>query len=113
MLGERYLALGDEDVGRIIEEIRVQRPNFILNNFVGATSYAFLRAYSDLGRADGWFRPETCPLVSCNLTEAELPAIGETGDGHLSVGPHFGLRPQEGAGATAPRRSWRPPTAPS
>lgn len=89
VLGERYLALGDEDVGRIIAEIRDQRPNFILNNFVGATSYAFLRAYAALGRSDPRFRPESCPLISCNLSEAELPAIGDTGEGHLSVGPFF------------------------
>jgi ABC-type branched-subunit amino acid transport system substrate-binding protein len=89
VLGERYLALGDEDVDRIVEDIRVQRPNFILNNFVGATSYAFLRAYAELGRRDPWFQPKTCPLISCNMSEAELPAIGENGEGHLSVGPYF------------------------
>jgi branched-chain amino acid transport system substrate-binding protein len=84
--------VGDEDVGRIIAEIRAQRPNFILNNFVGASSYAFFEAYAALGREDAWFRPETCPLVSCNLTEAELPAIGQAGEGHLSVGPFFDTR---------------------
>ncbi|HET7412044.1 MAG TPA: transporter substrate-binding protein, partial [Pararhizobium sp.] len=97
VLGERYLALGDEDVGRLIAELRTQRPNFILNNFVGATSYAFFEAYAALAREDEWFRPETCPLISCNLTEAELPAIGTAGDGHLSAGPFFDI----GGGSTA------------
>ena len=89
VLGERYLALGDEDVARIVEDIRVHRPNFVLNNFVGATSYAFLQAYAELGRQDPWFHPDTCPLLSCNMSEAELPAIGGNGEGHLSVGPYF------------------------
>lgn len=95
VLGERYLALGDEDVCRIIEEIREQRPNFILNNFVGATSYAFLSAYARLGREDNWFLPAKSPVISCNLTEAELSAIGEAGEGHLSVGPYFDLDPEK------------------
>lgn len=89
VLSERYLGLGDEDVGRIIEEIRAQRPNFILNNFVGATSYAFFRAYAALGAEDAWFLPDRCPLISCNLSEAELSALGTTGEGTLSVGPYF------------------------
>lgn len=89
VLGERYLALGDDEVERIVEDIRLQRPTFVLNNFVGATSYAFLRAYAELGRDDPWFLPENCPLISCNISEAELPAIGGNGEGHLSVGPYF------------------------
>ncbi|RVB57037.1 transporter substrate-binding protein, partial [Mesorhizobium sp. M7A.F.Ca.CA.001.06.1.1] len=56
-------------------------------------SYAFLAAYRDLGHEDAAFSPETCPVISCNLTEGELPAIGESGKGHLSVGPYFAPRP--------------------
>jgi branched-chain amino acid transport system substrate-binding protein len=60
-----------------------------LNNLIGPSSYAFLAAYAELGASDPHFRPECCPVLSCNLTECELPAIGTTGNGHLSVGPYF------------------------
>ncbi|TPW29647.1 transporter substrate-binding protein [Pararhizobium mangrovi] len=98
VLGERHLALGDEDVGRIVEEIRQTRPSFVLNNFVGATSYAFLKAYAELGECDPWFASANCPVLSCNLTEAELGAIGRAGEGHIAAGPFFDTRPT-GAGA--------------
>ena len=93
VLGERYLRIGETDVSRLIAEIRATRPNFILNNLIGTSSYAFLAAYQELGNEDPAFRPESCPVISCNLTEGELPAIGETGKGHLSVGPYFAPRP--------------------
>jgi ABC-type branched-subunit amino acid transport system substrate-binding protein len=89
VLGERYLALGDTDVARLIDEIRATRPSFILNNLIGPSSYAFLEAYAALGREDRFFTPESCPLLSCNLTEAELPALNGVADGHLVVGPYF------------------------
>ncbi|RFC62276.1 N-acetylmuramoyl-L-alanine amidase [Fulvimarina endophytica] len=89
VLGERYLPLGDTDVARLIEEIRATRPNFILNNLIGPSSYAFFRAYGDLCRSDPAFSPRTCPILSCNLTEIELPEIGPSANGHLSVGPWF------------------------
>jgi branched-chain amino acid transport system substrate-binding protein len=38
-------------------------------------------------------------VLSCNLTEAELPAIGEAGRGHLSAGPYF--RPADGPAAAS------------
>ncbi|MBZ9921949.1 transporter substrate-binding protein, partial [Mesorhizobium sp. BR1-1-7] len=93
VLGERYLRIGETDVSRLIAEIRATRPNFVLNNLIGTSSYAFLAAYRDLGVEDSAFSPEVCPVISCNLTEGELPAIGETGKGHLSVGPYFAPRP--------------------
>ena len=93
VLGERYLRIGETDVSRLIDEIRVTRPNFILNNLIGTSSYAFLAAYRELGREDAAFKPDSCPVISCNLTEGELPAIGETGKGHLSAGPYFAPRP--------------------
>jgi len=89
VLGERYLPLGEEDIDTLIAEIETLRPRFILNSLVGASSYAFLRAYADLGRRDPHFSAETCPVVSCNLTEAELPRLCDAAEGLVSVGPHF------------------------
>lgn len=89
VLGERYLPLGDEDIDTLIAEIETLRPAFILNSLVGASSYAFLHAYGELGRRDPHFTAETCPVVSCNLTEAELPQLGQDAEGLVSVGPHF------------------------
>ena len=89
VFGERFLPLGDEDVAGLIKEIEVTRPRFILNSLVGASSYAFLRAYRALGARDAYFLPETCPVLSCNLTEAELPLLGAAAEGLISVGPSF------------------------
>jgi len=89
VLGERYLPLGETDVSRLIAEIEATRPDFILNNLIGTSSHAFFRAYAELGRSDPHFRPERCPILSCNLTECELPAIAGFAEGHLSAGPYF------------------------
>lgn len=87
--GERYLPLGETDVGRLINEIRATRPSFVVNNLIGPSSYAFLTAYAELGRQDAYFLPQSCPVLSCNLTECELPALKGAADGHLVVGPYF------------------------
>lgn len=87
--GERYLPLGEKEVTRLIEEIRATRPDFVFNNMSRSSSYAFLGAYAEPGREDEHFLPHHCPVGSCNLTECELGAIGEAGDGHLSAGPYF------------------------
>jgi ABC-type branched-subunit amino acid transport system substrate-binding protein len=89
VLGERYLPIGETDIGRLIDEIRSTRPDFVLNNLIGTSSYAFIDAYAALGRNDPHFRPDRCPVLSCNLTECELEAIGAAGNGHLSAGPYF------------------------
>ncbi len=89
VLGERYLPIGSLDISRMIEEIRVTRPDFILNSLIGPSQYRFLSAYHELGRSDPHFRPETCPVLSCNLTECELPAIGDAAEGLIAAGPYF------------------------
>lgn len=93
VLGERYLPLGDADVGRMVEEIAATRPSFVLNNLVGVSSHAFLRAMARLGARDPAFGPGRCPILSCNLTECELPALGGAAEGLVSVGPHFAEGP--------------------
>nr|WP_208103261.1 transporter substrate-binding protein [Rubellimicrobium sp. CFH 75288] len=85
VLAERHLPLGDEDVGRLVAEIRATRPDFVLNSLVGASSYAFLRAMAGLRAED-----LAVPVLSCNLTECELPALGPAAEGLIAAGPSFG-----------------------
>ncbi|GAB4394675.1 MAG: transporter substrate-binding domain-containing protein [Kiloniellaceae bacterium] len=89
VVGEKYLPFSSQDVGRLIEDIREQRPDFILNNLVGTTSYAFLKAYHAAAQADPAFAPSRRPVVSCNLTEAELDSIGPAAEGLLSTAIYF------------------------
>ena len=89
VLGERYVALGDVEIGHLINEIRTTRPDFIFNNLIGVSSYAFLRALRDLALAEPDFRPEVMPVLSCNLTEAELPIIGTAANGVISTASYF------------------------
>ena len=76
VLGERYLPLDDVGVSRMIAEIERKRPDFILNNLIGCSSYAFLKAYRDLARRDPDFAPDRRPVASCDLTECELDVVG-------------------------------------
>ncbi len=91
VVGERYLPIEETDVDRLIADIRSRRPDFILNNMIGPSSHAFLRAYKALGDAEPAFRPEVRPVVSCDLTEAEIGEIGlGLSTGHLSAASYFG-----------------------
>jgi len=89
VLGERYLPLGSTEVERIIHEIRQKRPSFVLNNLIGPSSYAFLANYRRLADADPAFDPLRRPVLSCNLTEAELDLVGAAGVGHLATAIYF------------------------
>ncbi|MDJ1463592.1 transporter substrate-binding domain-containing protein [Nitratireductor sp. GZWM139] len=89
VLGERYVPIGDEDIDHLIEEIREKRPDFILNNLIGTSSYAFLAAYRALGMEDPAFRAENCPVVSCNLCENETTRLGADAAGHYTVSSYF------------------------
>ncbi|WP_282606076.1 transporter substrate-binding domain-containing protein [Pelagibius sp. Alg239-R121] len=90
ILGERYLPLDDTDVERMITEVEQKRPDFILNNLIGTSSYAFLQAYHQLGLKDADFLPAKRPVVSCDLTECELADIGfEAAAGHLCSAVYF------------------------
>ena len=90
VVGERCLPIGDTDVDRIVAEVVARRPDFILSNMLGPSNHAFLRAMRELGRRDPAFRPERCPVVSCDLTECELPEIGfGVSDGQLAAASYF------------------------
>ncbi len=61
VLGERYLPLGSVEIGRMIDEIRDLRPDFVLNQLIGPSQYAFLQAYGELGRVRVPFSPRELP----------------------------------------------------
>jgi len=87
--GERYVPLGDTDVSRIIEEIRVKQPSFVVNTLIGPSSYAFLAAYHALGEADPSFSQDVRPVLSCNFAESELAQLGEVATGQYAISPYF------------------------
>jgi branched-chain amino acid transport system substrate-binding protein len=87
--GERFVALGDTDIGHIIEEVRLKRPDFVLNTLIGPSSGAFVEAYWQLGQDDPAFDPAHRPIISCNWTESEIAALGPRARGHLTIAPYF------------------------
>ncbi|MHB1103629.1 MAG: transporter substrate-binding domain-containing protein [Devosia sp.] len=89
VVGERYVPLGDTDIDRLIEEIRLKRPDFILNTLIGPSSYAFLRAYHELGLADPDFGLEIRPVISCNFAESETVELGAIAAGLYVIAPYF------------------------
>ncbi|WP_322892359.1 MULTISPECIES: transporter substrate-binding protein [unclassified Yoonia] len=93
VLGERYLPLGSTDVARIVAEIAEMRPDFVLNQLIGPSQYAFLQGMADLRARDLYFAQGNCPVLSCNLTECELPAIGAAAEGVIAAGPWFRGQP--------------------
>jgi ABC-type branched-subunit amino acid transport system substrate-binding protein len=86
---ERHLPLGDEDVDHLIATIRDKRPDFVLSNLLGPSSYAFIHAYAELGRCDPDFAPDVRPIVSCNLTETDTDQIGIDAAGILTTSTYF------------------------
>ena len=94
VLGERYLPLGSTDVSRMVNEIAELRPDFVLNQLIGPSQYAFLAEMTTLRARDPFFAQGHCPVLSCNLTECELPAIGPAAEGVIAAGPWFCGMPQ-------------------
>ena len=89
LCAERYLPLGHVDCDHLIAEIRQKKPDFVLSNLVGESQHAFIRAYHALGLKDEAFRPENRPVVSCNMTDFDLMAVGSAAEGHLTVSTYL------------------------
>jgi branched-chain amino acid transport system substrate-binding protein len=90
VVAERYLPVGDSDFDRVIAAILEQRPDFVFNNLIGTSAYAFFRAFRAACRARGIDQAAAIPIASCTLSEPELAEIGEGAvDGHLSCSVYF------------------------
>lgn len=90
VLGERYVAVGETDMERVIETILSTEPDFIFNSLIGQSAYAFFRAFRRACAARGIDQVARYPVASCNLSEPDLQEIGtEAVDGHLSSSVYF------------------------
>jgi branched-chain amino acid transport system substrate-binding protein len=90
VLAERYLAVGETDVGKLVDEILTLRPAFIFNTLIGTSAYKFFRDLRTAARAAGLDQPAVLPVASCSLSEPELEEIGpEAVDGHYSSSVYF------------------------
>jgi ABC-type branched-subunit amino acid transport system substrate-binding protein len=86
VLGEKYWHLGATGFDTLIEGLIQDPPAFVLNNLVGESSYAFLQQLDRACERQGL----RLPVLSCNLTEAELDGVGPMQALRLlSCGPFF------------------------
>ena len=69
ILGERYLPLGSADVAEMVEDIRLKRPDVVLNTLNGDSNAAFFAALEKAGLGD-------LPMVSFSVAEGEMRAWG-------------------------------------
>lgn len=96
VLGDRYLAIGDIELDHIIHDIRVLKPDFILNSLVGDSSYAFLERLVSLKAEFG--SANSPAVLSCNFTECEIAPANGAATGLISAGPWF--EPENGQGGS-------------
>lgn len=86
VVGEKYLHLRNSNVTELIEALLSTEVDFVLNNLVGETSYAFLRALDEACLRDR----RTLAVLSCNFTEAEVAEVAPLRAVRLlSCGPFF------------------------
>jgi ABC-type branched-subunit amino acid transport system substrate-binding protein len=90
VVAERYLPVGDTEFDQVISAILDQRPDFVFNNLIGTSAYAFFRAFRAACRARGIDQAAEIPVASCTLSEPELAEIGADAiDGHLTSSVYF------------------------
>jgi branched-chain amino acid transport system substrate-binding protein len=86
-LAERYVPLdaGMADFDAIMQDIRLQRPDFIFSTVVGDSTASLYRAYAEAG-----FDPEVMPIASLTTSEAEISQMGwSVAAGHYTSAPYF------------------------
>src|SRR5258708_39263231 len=90
VIADRSLSVGYTEFDHVISAILDQRPDFVFNNLIGTSAYAFFRAFRAACRAAGIDQVNEIPVASCTLSEPELAAIGaDAVDGHLSSSVYF------------------------
>jgi urea transport system substrate-binding protein len=85
LVGERYLLLGETEVGAVIDDIRRLKPQVVLNTVNGDTNIALFRALTEAG-----LDAQRLPVLSFSIAEPELAVMGAKDlTGHYAVWNYF------------------------
>lgn len=85
LLAERYVPLGEQNLDAVVDEIRTQHPDFVVNTLNGDSNLYFFRALRKAG-----IRAEEIPVFSTSIAEPELAAMGpELMAGHYAAWSYF------------------------
>ncbi|QUJ69686.1 transporter substrate-binding protein (plasmid) [Photobacterium sp. GJ3] len=71
VLDDSFYHLDTLNFDLIIQKLKQSHPDFIINNLIGDSSYAFLH------QLDNQWSHSPLPVLSCNLTECELTCLNE------------------------------------
>ena len=78
-VGEEYFPMGHIEFSDLIEQIRKEKPDVIINSLNGDSNAQFFRQLKDAG-----FTSENLPVMSFSIAEEEVSSIGaEYLSGHL------------------------------
>ncbi|MEH6442856.1 MAG: transporter substrate-binding protein [Oceanospirillaceae bacterium] len=89
VLSEKYYAFEEFEFSRQISEILEKKPDFILNNLVGSSSYAFLQTLAKAALQYPELSRGKLPVLSCNVTECEIDKIGQAAQGMYTTASYF------------------------
>ncbi|MBZ9772536.1 transporter substrate-binding domain-containing protein [Mesorhizobium sp. CO1-1-8] len=90
ILAERYAAIGETDLGYLVDAILEARPQFVFSTFVGASAYSFFRLLRAACEKLGVDQAKDIPVACCTLCEPDLFEIGPVAmDGHISSSVYF------------------------
>ncbi|MDO9101629.1 MAG: ABC transporter substrate-binding protein [Candidatus Nitrotoga sp.] len=85
LVAERYVPLGEQNLDAIVHEIKMQRPDFVVNTLNGDSNRSFFRALRQAG-----VRSEDIPVFSTSIAEIELKTMGpEMMVGHYAAWNYF------------------------
>lgn len=89
VVGERYIPVGETDVGDLVRQIVQDRPDFVFATLIGSSLYAFLERLREASHSLGLDQASDMPVVTCSLSEAELPLIEKARSGHITSSVYF------------------------
>ena len=70
-VGETYVPMGYQDFAEVIEEIKAEKPDVVINSLNGDSNVYFFKQLAEAG-----FTADNMPIMSFSISEEEISTIG-------------------------------------